>query len=74
MERDGDFLLGDDSHPEVMLDCENSVSSSNLLLDNVGKVILTHDADGLSWTLVDTPSDVRFLGHPFKLLSIICFL
>ncbi|KAL5812591.1 hypothetical protein ACOSQ3_027541 [Xanthoceras sorbifolium] len=35
-------------------DIEASVLSSNLFLDYVGEVVLTHNSDGLSWKLLET--------------------
>lgn len=61
MERNGDCLLGDNSHPKAAFDRGNSVLSSNIFLDKVGEVVLTHNSDGLSWKLIDASPGVRFL-------------
>lgn len=61
MERNGDCLLGDNSQPKAAFDCGNSVLSSNLFVDKVGEVVLTHNSDGLSWKSVDvSPGDGSF--------------
>ncbi|KAF7148054.1 hypothetical protein RHSIM_Rhsim03G0162800 [Rhododendron simsii] len=55
MERNGDFSGGDNkSLPDVQINGENPVLTSNLFLDHVGEVVLTINSDGLSWNLVES--------------------
>ncbi|KAF7824865.1 ceramide kinase isoform X1 [Senna tora] len=54
MERDGNCsIAGDKSHPDALIDGEDSILSSTMFLDHVGEVTLTFSSDGLSWKLVD---------------------
>lgn len=54
MERDGkEYIAGDESHPDALLDGEESFSSSNLFLNNVGEVALTLDSHELNWDFVE---------------------
>ncbi|KAG5558310.1 hypothetical protein RHGRI_008291 [Rhododendron griersonianum] len=55
MEKNGDFSGGDNkSLPDVQINGENPVLTSNLFLDLVGEVVLTINSDGLSWNLVES--------------------
>ncbi|CAA3005385.1 ceramide kinase isoform X1 [Olea europaea subsp. europaea] len=51
----------DDSHPTAPFNDggENSVLSSNFLLDTVGEIVLTQNSDGLSWQLVESLDDEK---------------
>lgn len=48
-----DFIVGDQSHTDLQIEGEGLGSSSNLLLDHVGEVVLTLNSDGLSWNSVE---------------------
>ncbi|KAL3834664.1 hypothetical protein ACJIZ3_009400 [Penstemon smallii] len=55
MERNENGLLGDDSDPNASFtDAEGSIYSSDIFLDYVGEVILSHDSDVLSWKFVES--------------------
>ncbi|KAK4489399.1 hypothetical protein RD792_005208 [Penstemon davidsonii] len=55
MERNENGLLGHNSDPNAsFIEAEGSILSSDLFLDYVGEVILSHDSAGLSWKFVES--------------------
>lgn len=63
MEREGDCLVPDTAPPNGELDIEESVLSSNFVLDHVGEVVLTLNSDGLSWKWVESMYNVSFTDY-----------
>lgn len=48
----------DNAHQNVPFNGEAPLLSSNLLMDQVGEVVLSLDSDGLSWNSLDSPENV----------------
>lgn len=75
MEKNGDFSGGDNkSLPDVQINGENPVLTSNLFLDLVGEVVLTINSDGLSWNLVESICKVSSLLSSLSLSQVNCAL
>ncbi|XP_057476478.1 LOW QUALITY PROTEIN: ceramide kinase [Actinidia eriantha] len=55
MERNGDCLAEDKSHPDIQVDGQGQgpVLTSNFVLDHAGEVVLTLNSNGLSWNLIE---------------------
>ena len=55
-------------------DLEASAWSSNMLLDHVGEVVLSHNSDGLSWKLLESIHNVTFLNLNIFIFHYVCLL